>query len=423
MSKLRLVLHAPYAFPLFDPTDTEPVGGIETRAWLFARGLARLPETDVDVVVRAPRWFRQRTFDGIRVWNASDGFDPLRKRVSLWREGRGEVPWRAALLWELPVLAVVKLARELGLRRDLNRLYDEINGDVHICLGVSRQSRDVVREAHARDRPALLCLASDDDLDRQFTAGSQYRTPYGEIGSDCYEALMEADAIVAQSAAQQDLLQARFQREATVIPNPFDLEGWDRAVRQSSAALAKVDAPEYLLWVGRADRFHKRPEIALQLAAQLPDVPFLMILNRGEPLVAEQVRANAPGNVSIIERVPYAEMAAVFARARALLSTSSAEYEGSPNTFLQAAASRVPVLSLEVAGGSLHQSGAGFVARGSLDELTAAIRRAWSDAAWRRECGEAGRSWVQARHDLLAVCGKLRELAAQSCAAAGRGNR
>lgn len=423
MCKLRVALHAPYAYPLFDPTDDEPVGGMETRAWLLACGLARLPETHVDVVVSAPRWFRMREFNGLRVWNASDGFDAMRKRVSLWREGQGTVPWRWSLLGELPVLAAVKLARRLGLQRDPGRLYDEIHADVHVCLGVSRRSRDVIREAHARGQPALLCLASDDDLDPQFAAGSRYRTPYGEIGADCYEALTEAAVIVAQSATQQQLLQARFQREATVLPNPIDIEGWDRAAMRPSAVVTKLDLPAYVLWVGRADRFHKRPEIALQLAARLPEIPFLMILNRGEPQVAEQVRVNAPANVNIIERVPFAEMAAVLSRARALLSTSSAEYEGSPNVFLQAAASRVPVVSLEADGGFLRQSKGGLIAGGDLDVLTAAVRRAWSDAAWRRDCGEAGRSWVQERHDLLAVCTKLRDLAVQTCAAAGRGGR
>ena len=51
MPSVKVCFFCLNAFPLFDPTIDKPIGGMETRAWLFARGLSRLDGFDVKFVV------------------------------------------------------------------------------------------------------------------------------------------------------------------------------------------------------------------------------------------------------------------------------------------------------------------------------------------------------------------------------------
>src|SRR5690606_10689364 len=54
-SPRRVCMVALHALPAIDPSVARPVGGTETRAWTFARGLAQRECCDVSFVVRADR--------------------------------------------------------------------------------------------------------------------------------------------------------------------------------------------------------------------------------------------------------------------------------------------------------------------------------------------------------------------------------
>ncbi|MEZ6068436.1 MAG: glycosyltransferase family 4 protein [Planctomycetaceae bacterium] len=400
----------PNAHPLFDPCDRSPFGGIETRAWSVARQLPGLG-CRTHVIVRAPYLFRHRTADGVELWNASDGFDQMRNRFARWKSAP-RAGWRSsasALLWQAPWLSLLKLFRAVGVGRSWDRILDEVDADCHVCIGVSRDSLRLIRSAHERGKPCVLMLASLDDLNPEFRPGSNYRTPHGEPAEACGEVLRRADAIVAQTEEQAEALQSRFGRDADVIANPIDLAQWDQLVSMPAPVVSERPGP-FVVWIGRADRFHKRPLLALQLAWALPEVTFLMVLNPGEVDMDAEIRRQAPANVRVIDRVPFGQMPALFANARAYLSTGASQYEGMPNVFLQAAASRTPVLSLEVAGGLLDRCAAGALADGDMHKLTQLVQRAWRDEQWRTACGQAGRAFVEQFHAAPQVAARLRAI-------------
>lgn len=405
----KIALTAHNAYPLFDPTDASLIGGIETRAWLFARGLAERPDCEVHVLVRAPRRFLHKRCGNLHLWNVSDGFDLHRRRVAAWREGRlpPNAPLPYSLLWDLPLLAALKIGRMCGIGRRMDRVHNDLTADCYLCFGVSRDSQRVIDAAHQRGKAAVVLLASQDDLNPGYAAGSPHRSPTGEPGSECHRVLSAADAIVAQTPEQARLLTERFGRTATVIPNPFDHAAWAHAVQQQSPTLKRLGLHKFILWIGRADQYHKRPLIALELARRLPQVSFLLVLNPQDSVVSAKALESAPPNVVIIDRIPFTEIPAVIARARALLSTAAQAYEGLPNVFLQAAASGLPILSLEVDAGFVQQQGAGCVTAGSLEQLAAALQRAWIDEAWCASCGSAGHRWVVQNHDLAHAANQL----------------
>ena len=314
---MRVCFSAPYAYPLFDPANAAPIGGAETRAWLLARGLTRLA-VSADVLVESSPAFEARTFDGVRVWNLSDGYDRMRHRVAdWWSPAEGSAPrWRSQLLWELPCLACVKIWSRMFPRPTLEALLSRIDPDVCCVFGVSRRSLRIVDAAQRQGRTAVLCIASNDDLHAQFVSGSSYRTPHGESGDECARLLATADVVITQSALQQSLLRQRFGRDGHLLPAPFDFIGWRAAQSRSSPTLRRLGLDRYVLWVGRADRFHKRPLLAMELAAQCPEVPFLFLVNGGDASVAAELRARATANVRLIDQVPFEQMPAVLSGAR-----------------------------------------------------------------------------------------------------------
>jgi glycosyltransferase involved in cell wall biosynthesis len=247
--------------------------------------------------------------------------------------------------------------------------------DVYCTFGVQSHSATVLASARAAGKPCVLVLGSDGDLDERYTRDTTFVSPYGDPGRVCWRILQEVDAIVAQTPAQRDMLQSRFGRSATVIANPVDVCEWDARRQPPATAAETAGLDRYVLWVGRAESVHKRPEVCLDVARRCPEISFLMIMNPRDPHVEATVRRGAPENVRILSAVPFARMPSVFARAAAFVSTSS--LEGFPNVFLQSALSRVPIASLEVGESFLRHIGCGHFAGGDTTNLCRALRDFW----------------------------------------------
>jgi glycosyltransferase involved in cell wall biosynthesis len=146
--------------------------------------------------------------------------------------------------------------------------------------------------------------------------------------------LRRADAILVQTQAQR-----------VALAENYGLHG-HVAGMFIEEPLAAVTRDIDLLWVGNI-RGLKRPDLALRLAAELPDASVHLV---GGPLAGEEalfheVRRTAAllPNVTFHGRMAYHEARLMYARARLFLNTS--DVEGFPNAFLQAWTSGVPVIS------------------------------------------------------------------------------
>jgi glycosyltransferase involved in cell wall biosynthesis len=199
-----------------------------------------------------------------------------------------------------------------------------------------------------------------------------------------------------QTEQQARLLAERFGRQGTVIENPFDVEWW--AQRLAEPPPATLPAPGFVLWVGRADRFHKRPQLALEIAEACPHLRFVLIVEPRNPAVERALEERVPPNVELRARKAFAQMPHYFRNAMLFLSTGSVEHEGFPNVLLQAAASELPIVALEVGAEFLTQAGCGLCAMGNLEQAVAAIDALAGDAARRRDYGAKGRQYVLEHH-------------------------
>lgn len=137
------------------------------------------------------------------------------------------------------------------------------------------------------------------------------------------------------------------------------------APKVHSCSQKKVD----FLWVSRCHAI-KRPYLFLELAKALPNCRFQMICPGEDRDLWNDVsrRTSEIPNLEFIESVPYHEIQRYYDEARIFVNTS--EWEGWPNSFIQAGLGRTALLSLDVnPDGIFEKFGLGFFAAGDMEKL------------------------------------------------------
>lgn len=403
MKPLKVCFVALHSYPVINPKVKGAFGGIETRAWTFAKSLARSPEFEVQFVVQHERLKKETVVDNVRIIPKPiiAGCDDaiVLSRVAK----RKSFPWirisrfTSSLLWRLPY-CFWKRASEGKTDFTLpDSFFSEIDAAIFLPFGVQSTAAQVVASAQITNRPAVLFVGSDGDIDERYLPPSQFVSPYGDKASDCFFVLKQTDAIFVQTKAQQTHLKEKFHRDSQLIRNPINLDIW-RPLTQDER---KKELKEpFFLWVGRAESVHKRPHLCIEIAKTCPEVSFVMVMNPKDSEYEKSVRANAPKNVTFRKFVEYADMPELMRNASGFISTSS--LEGFPNVFLQAAASGVPVLSLNVGEEFLNETQAGFFAGDDLETMIGKIKELSNPKEKRFDSGmqEQVRGLVQNRHGL-----------------------
>ena len=388
------------AYPVLDASDQGSFGGAETRAVTFARGL-RQAGCEVFLAVDSGADFRKKSIDGMCIVNLRSPM--TRVRASFYgRVGKLErfpwiriKHWHPLLLAQFPLMALAFLAKIAGPISNIRTLRS-INAQAYIAFEVHKTSARVVYTAKQVNAQSFVFVASNADLDSRYFKGSRYLTPYGQSGAICHYTVANADTVLLQTEAQKQLLAERFQRQGVVVENPFDMQWW--AQRLTERPPATLPAPGFVLWVGRADRFHKRPQLALEIANACPQLRFVLIVEKRDPTVEQALAEDSPPNVELRGRTSFAQMPHYFKNAMLFLNTGSRDYEGFPNVFLQAAASGVPIVALEAGSEFLTRADCGVCAKGSTERAVAAINELANDATKRREYGMRGQRYVLEQH-------------------------
>ena len=219
---------------------------------------------------------------------------------------------------------------------------------------------------YARLARRRLVFASANIIDfdlGEFEPNRLYRLIY-EIGARL------ADSIVVQTEEQVQLCQASFRRRPVLIKSITPPTSPERG------------KPEAFLWVGRLVSY-KRPLEYVALARALPDAKFWMVgvptpHQESDRLLAREVleQARSLPNLELMSPRPHKELQALMARAVA--SVNTAEFEGMPNTLLEAWSMGVPALVLSYdPDGVVRNHDLGLFADGSRERFAALAWELW----------------------------------------------
>lgn len=212
--------------------------------------------------------------------------------------------------------------------------------------------------------------------------------------------LRRADAVVVQNAVQQRLLQQNFGRDGDLIPNGYEEPG---------ARDGTFEGP--VLWAATVKPL-KQPELFVQLAKRLPHRRFVMVGGPGITPEAKayfdgivQAAASAP-NLSVLGHVPFAQVGAHFDGVGVFVNTS--EYEGLPNTFMQAWSRGIPSVSFVRPESAPGESGT--LACADLEQMINEVERLTSRREEWKQASAACRRCFDAHHTMELAIERYRAL-------------
>ena len=338
------------AYSLFNPMSGASVGGTEVQLFSLAMHLARDSSLDIRFIVGD--WGQKKVEDvsGVKVCRSFS----LQK--SLWNY----------------IIAPFLLWHSLK----------ENDADVYIASSAGVEIGIIAFFCKLHDRKFIYRTAHDWDCN------GEYVKKNGVFGKVFEYGLKSASSVVAQNSHHADLLRRNYGISATVIKNAWKIEGDD------------ITNKKDILWVSRCEKW-KNPELLLEIAERLKGYRFIMICPKqdGEYFKSVAERASHIENVRFIAGVPFFEIQKYFNTAKLFLGTS--EYEGFPNTYLQACVGATPIISYKVNPDSfITQNKIGECANGDLEFMVRRISDVLEDdVEWNRYSRNA-REYVKKNHDM-----------------------
>jgi len=187
----------------------------------------------------------------------------------------------------------------------------------------------VVLYAHLKRKKVVYCGAYDTDFDQK-----KIILPYTRDKMMYFWALKRCNAVIVQNETQQKTLQKNFHLEGRVVHNGF-----------FGSKNGRLNSKN-ILWVATILP-RKNPHLFIALAKRFPNEKFVMVggnFYRDQRFNEDIIKqAKKVPNLKCKGYLPFDEVSTEFRKAKLFISTSN--YEGFPNTFLQAWSHGIPVIS------------------------------------------------------------------------------
>lgn len=303
-----------------------------------------------------------------------------------------------------PGVVISTLPRRKLLRRILGLCY--VLDYSRVWHALQRIAPDLiyVREAnaylgiaarYALSSPCTLIwhIASARDVQR-FALRSLRTLPFDYLDKRMIEyGIRHADCIFGQAQYQEDLLWRNYGRTCDLI-----VGNWHAA----PAGPCRKGQSVKVVWVSNLKPL-KKPEIFVDLAERLGTATaaqFLMIGRPGPDRYQQRLEARIKQvkGLAYLGPQPNEEVNRILAESHIFVNTS--DYEGFPNTFVQAWLHEVPVVSLHVDPDDLlARQGLGLHS-GGFDRLVQDTKCLIEDSALRTRLGRNARDYAVEHHDL-----------------------
>lgn len=345
MKKITFISKLSYNY--FFPGNVREAGG-HTRIYQLARKLAEYPDYEVGCVVGD---FGQPDIiekDGVKLYKA-----PIDKPLSF-----------------LKVISVLK----------------KIQSDVFIDFIASPRLLLLYFVRKLSGAKYIFLTGSDTDVNGE----------YGKMENFLFfwvylMGLKKADGIVCQLATHVDLLKKKYKLNSHLVLSPyFDIFEVEPIKK------------EYILWVGRAADY-KRPELFIDIVRRYPERKFVMICNESsyDNGFMNFIRENSDRikNLIFYNYVPYPQMADYYRKAQLLVNTS--DFEGFPNTFIEAAMHYTPIFSLNTdPNGMLSEHECGQFFNGDFSALIDMLEETFTAKDRLKNMGKNAYRYAKKNHQL-----------------------
>lgn len=199
-----------------------------------------------------------------------------------------------------------------------------------------------------------------------------------------------SSCVFCQTNNQEKLLLQNYNKKGKVIKNLYLPSNY-----------ISVKNPQQILWVGRLIK-SKNPEKYLDLAEKLPNYHFKMIcgLSPGNDNYFKEIKEKSKQveNLEFLGSVPREKIDKHYSESYFLINTSSSE--GFPNTFLEAWANKVPVISLNFDPDCIiHKNRLGLNCN-NFNELIENTQKMIKNNSLREEMGINGFNYVSREHSI-----------------------
>lgn len=264
----------------------------------------------------------------------------------------------------------------------LNKAIKRIDPDVIIQHGLTEFSCLLAKYCKVKGIKFIFMFASDVEVN-----GKSQRT--GKRIKLFRLLLKNSYKIITQNAFQKQHLKEKFGVESKIIRNGFEIPRKD--LKNSGN----------ILWVARCDKL-KKPELFLDLSEYFTKEKFIMICPKSDDdkLFRDiKERAESLPNVEFHEFVPRCEIGSYFSKAKLFINTS--DYEGFPQTFIEATMYSTPIISLNSNPNEfLDKYQCGFCAKGDFNKLIAEIKKYLQDSTLYRNKASNAFSYAKQNHDI-----------------------
>jgi len=332
-------------------------------------------------------------------WFAAHGH-----RVSMltWDEGQEDEV-------EIDGVRIIKMCRRNaglpGLRffwprwTSLNAAMRRADADIYYQNCAEHVTGQVAMWCRRHGRKLIYSVASDPDCDvrlpemRKLRDRVLYR--YG---------LRHADRIIVQTQRQQDMLREGFKRNSVKVPMPCVAlpEAESRSDHIPSGDTKRV------LWIGRVCKV-KRPDRLLELARRCPDMVFDFVGPSGETTYARDIvgRAESIPNLNVYGPASRNEVSRFYRQADLMCCTS--DFEGFPNTFLEAWSHGLPIVSTFDPDGLIADKGLG-IAVNDVSELAAGLQKLLDSPEQLQHASRTAREYYLANHTVDVAMAKFEQI-------------
>ncbi|RJO59346.1 glycosyltransferase [Candidatus Parcubacteria bacterium] len=358
---MKVCFVSPFAYSLFNPKTSITHGGAEIDLFLIATELSKNPGFKVVFITG--------DFGQPKIENYG--------RISLQRSFRTDLRGWRKKIYSL-FMAAPKLLSALN----------QADADIYMQEGIGPETAIIAWFCRRYQRKFVYRIASTVDCNGEVTQ----RWPI--MGRLFLFGLRRAEKIIAQDQTQSELLKKQYGLPAQIIHNA--------TLIPNQSEILPAEQRRHLLWVGRLVKM-KHPEIFLQIAENHPDETFVMIAPRdpNEQNLAKELAGKSASlpNVNLIPGLKHYELNKYYRQAKLLINTS--DFEGYPNTFIEAGKYGVPVITLNANPDKFFDDNRfGECANGDVGALFRSISDWLKDSTKRQKAGSAFSEYVRSTNNL-----------------------